>query len=288
MSTGRFQKISLALLCTANLGLSASAQNPTRTQPAVAQDVRVVQQPNTAQHADQHQTMIASCLVYENQVEVALGRMAQEKAQSGAVKKFAGMMVQEHQDYLAKLQKFAPNSGELSTNLPESQDRSSVDVRGERDLQVKQNQNNQAQNNQAQNNKNPNSQENTGNAATQQQAGKSNEMAMNVIKLQQELAQQCLSDAQSKLSKEGSEKFDKCYVGMQIAMHAGMKTKLTVFSRHSTGEFKQLIEQAIQTTDNHLAKAESLMEELDSGSASTSSGDRASKRDSTTEKTENR
>ncbi len=279
MSTGRFQKISLALLCTANLGLSASAQNPTRTQPAVAQDVRVVQQPNIAQHADQHQTMIASCLVYENQVEVALGRMAQEKAQSGAVKKFAGMMVQEHQDFLAKLQKFAPNSGELSTNLPESQDRSSVDVRGETDPQVKQNQNNQAQNN-----KNPNSQENIGNAATQQQAGKSNEMAMNVIKLQQELAQQCLSDAQSKLSKEGSEKFDKCYVGMQIAMHAGMKTKLTVFSRHSTGEFKQLIEQAIQTTDNHLAKAESLMEELDSGSASTSSADRASKRDSTTEK----
>ena len=275
MIMGRFQKISLALLCTANLGLSASAQNPANTQPAVVQDGKVAQQPGAAQNAGQHQSMMASCLVYDNQAEIALGRMAQEKSQSEAVKKFAGMMVQEHQDFLTKLQRFAPNSGELSMKPVENQDQSNTDIRAEGVSQVKPNSSNQDQGNGA-------------NAVTQQTPGQSGDVAINVVKLQRELAQQCLSDAQAKLSKEDSDDFDKCYVGMQIAMHAGMKSKLTVFSRHSSGEFKQLVDQAIQTTGKHLAKAESIMEELSEGSDSSRSDRRTSERAAAPEKSEKR
>ena len=71
-------------------------------------------------------------------------------------------------------------------------------------------------------------------------------------------------------------------------MHAGMKSKLTVFSRHSSGEFKQLVDQAIQTTGKHLVKAESIMEELSEGSDSSRSDRRTSERAAAPEKSEKR
>ncbi|MDX1927313.1 MAG: DUF4142 domain-containing protein [Pirellulaceae bacterium] len=277
MSMGKFQKISLALLCTANMGISASAQNPVNSQPATAQDGRVAQPGGAAHDAGQHQSMMASCVVYDNQAEVALGRMAQEKSQSGAVKKFAGMMVQEHQELLTKFQKFAPNTGELYTGelSNKNRDPSITKERSEAVSQTKQNPNNQDQ-------------PNVGNSEAQTNLGKPNAIAPDAVKLQKELAQQCLSDTQAKLSKEDGGDFDKCYVGMQIAKHAGMKSKLTVFSRHASGEFKQLVDQAIQSTGEHLAKAELLMAELDEDTDAPNSSNGRTKRAAAVEKTEKR
>ena len=34
------------------------------------------------------------------------------------------------------------------------------------------------------------------------------------------------------MSKKDGAEFDECFIGYQIAMHAGMKNKLVVFERH--------------------------------------------------------
>ena len=210
---------------------------------------------------------MANCLVHDNQAEIELGRMAQEKSQSGGVKKFAGMMVQDHQAFLKKLQKFAPNAGELSLNQNShtSGDPSNDGTRS----------------------KEPNSKVRS-DTAQQPAAGQVHDQTNDFVQLQRELAQQCLSDTQAKLSQAEGNEFDKCYVGMQIAMHAGMKSKLTVFTRHSSGEFKQLLDQALQTTSKHLEHAETLMTELDDNADSPRAERRTTERPKTTEKPEKR
>lgn len=270
MSKFIFRSLGCAVISTACIGLNSTAQQPANPQPANPQTLPgqagVPQQPGGAPHAGQHmalhQNLMASCLVHDNQAEVALGRMAQDKAEHGAVKKFASMMVDDHQQFLSKLQKYAPNTGELSHSQADGASRNGGEVRN-----------------------NPN-QANNPNA--QPIAGQPNDLASDVARMQQELAQQCLSDAQAKLSKEDGDEFDKCYMGMQIAMHSGMKSKLAVFSRHASGEFKQLIDQGMQTTSAHLEKAESIMKDIAEKSDSSKSESRTSGRKSNSEKSENR
>jgi predicted outer membrane protein len=97
-----------------------------------------------------------------------------------------------------------------------------------------------------------------------------------VVALQQELAQQCLNDSKETLSEKEGGKFDQCFVGMQLAKHAAMKTQLTVFQRHATGELKDIIAQGLETTKKHMKTAENLMEQLAESDAGDSSRSRKS------------
>lgn len=308
MSRSSFGKIGCALLCSACLGVNAPAQDSAGAQQVPRQDGKAGQPPVAVQSAAQNQNpghqhhaghqdnFIASCLVHGNQAEVVLGRLAQEKSQSDAVKKFAGMMVQEHQALLEKLTRFAPNAGELSQNPSESSGRSEAAGGAQRD----QDRDNQkpSQQNQGQQNQGTAAGQSSAGQGTQNQdrnnlnaaqhAGQAGDMSMNIAMIEREVAQQCLSDAQAKLSKEEGQKFDKCYMGMQVVAHAQMKSKLTVFSRHASGELKQLIDQGLQTTTKHLEQAESIFKDLDEGADSSRTERRSNDRTSSTEKSEDR
>jgi predicted outer membrane protein len=89
-----------------------------------------------------------------------------------------------------------------------------------------------------------------------------NPQIFDAIALHQEIAQQCLKDTKEMLSEKEDSKFDQCFVGMQLARHAAMKTQLTVFQRHATGELKDIITQGLETTKKHFKTAENLMEQL--------------------------
>ena len=65
-------------------------------------------------------------------------------------------------------------------------------------------------------------------------------------------------------------------MGMPVVAHAKMKSKLTVFARHASGELKQLIDQGLQTTTQHIEQAESIMKDLDEGSGSSCKANRSS------------
>ena len=70
----------------------------------------------TGEHAkwESPEQMMAACVAIDNQEEVALVSAVQDKLQHEEVKKFATMLLQEHQDYLAKLEKFAPGVSQHS------------------------------------------------------------------------------------------------------------------------------------------------------------------------------
>jgi predicted outer membrane protein len=82
------------------------------------------------------------------------------------------------------------------------------------------------------------------------------------VQLHQEIATQCLKDSKEMLSSKDGAEFDKCFVGMQVAKHAGAISKLTVLQRHATGKTQELISSELKSNTKHMEAAVSLMKKL--------------------------
>ena len=257
----RFKKLVNSSICTALLCTVVSAQE---TKP---NSVASPQQANANQAAAKTMSQgvvtpqqIATCLALDNQEEVILAKFAQEKSKNKEVADFAKMIAEEHQSCLKKLSKFAPDAsreGYLTDHQSEhsnSKNDSGLAAIG---------------------GSNPSStttpnRQNTQNAPTNGTAT----TGIDMMQLQREIAQQCIADSKKYLSAKDGGEFDKCFVGMQIAKHAAMHTKLVVLQRHTTDEMKQMVTEGIQATAKHLKAAEALMAKLDDedAPASTKSG----------------
>lgn len=262
-------------------GQNQSEQSGQRqSQSGASQSQSGGQQNQSGQRAGWQSTeqKIATSVIIDNQEEVALGKFAQSKAQNEEVKKFAEMLVTDHQEFIEKLQRFAPDAARqsLEGNQQRTGDRNSQQNTQNSSQQnsSQQNAQNQASGvqqaggaNQAQSGRNIQQ-----TAGTPQAGGQSGEQ-LDIIQLHREIAAQCLADTKEMLN-EKEDKFDECFVGLQIAKHASMKSKLTVLQRHASGELAQLLKQGTQTTEEHLEHAEKLIKQLADSSSSESGGRR--------------
>jgi putative membrane protein len=229
-------------------------EQPKAARPAVQPGVQVIQpgiqQQTTnfrgSNQAQSNEQALASCVAIENQTEVAIAQFAENKAKDKDVKEFAKMLVEEHQAFLKKLQRFAPEAaadGYLDqTASNDSQVQPAGGANQQRPAAT-------AQQRQGQ--------------VIQQTAAETG-AGLDITQLHREIAQQCLTDAKKGLSEKEGRKFDTCFIGHQIACHEMMKTKLTVFQRHASGEFAELLNEGLQATEKHLKKAEKIMSQLDS------------------------
>jgi predicted outer membrane protein len=195
---------------------------------------------------------LASCVAISNQEEIAIAKFAEEKSRNNEVKDFAKMLQKDHQAFLQKLQRFAPEAsreGYLNDQRTSS------------------------------------TQPNAGNQGTVQPAGAQAPVKVGEVKqtgltpagqqldfmaLHRELAENCLQMSKEMLNKKDAAKFDECFIGMQIGKHAEMKNKLTVFERHASGELKQIFAEGLQATENHLKKAEDIIKRLSDAHSSSS------------------
>lgn len=270
----RFGKFAGAILFGSCFGLNVSAQQT--LPPAATGQSRTANQAqadNQQKDTKGNDDMLAHCLIVDNQAVVALARMAEGKTQNEEVKKFASMMQKDHQAFAKKLQNYSPNTrGDIfESNESATGQNTGRDVAGnptERSSLKPAAPINPLLQNAAQKNQQPgNAQVNT--SRTQQSnSAKSpqGDEGLNLNQIHEELAQQCLSDAKAKLTKEDGSDFDKCFVGMQIVAHAGMISKLTVFERHATDELKQVISEGKESAQKHMDQAEELMEKLSNDS----------------------
>lgn len=94
---------------------------------------------------------------------------------------------------------------------------------------------------------------------------------LNIVRLKQRLGQQCVASAEEELNQKDGDEFDKCFVGLQIAKHMEMLDTLKVFSRYASPELDELIEDAEQTTEEHLKHAKKLIKQLEADQQSSSS-----------------
>ena len=252
----RIRSLMVVSICGALVGSLSSAMGqpsvvPRAGQPAVQVQVgpgQRAQQP----HGDQ---TLASCVAIDNQEEVAIGKFAKDKAHDQQVKDFAAMIVKDHQAFLQKLQKFAPEAASdgYLTEAPATAKRPGKPT-----------------------DENPK----TSATGIQQVGGTVATHAtgsLDFVQLHREMAQECLKESKQQLSKKSGHEFDECFIGFQIAKHAAMKNKLTVFQRHTSGELSQLLADGAEATQKHMDKAEEIMKNLAHSSSSDSKQSREKK-----------
>jgi len=205
---------------------------------------------------------IAEWLSVDNQGEVALAEIAEQQASDKDVKKFAQQMLDEHTEFLQKLQRLTgvgrgeprqgqPGQGQQGLARPEGQVRQG---------QVPQRQPQQGQFQPGQ---------------IQPQQGRP-QQGLDLVMLKHQLGEQCRQSASRELQRKDGSEFDKCYMGMQIGMHMQMLDTLKVMSRYASQELDQLIEEGEKTTESHLDHAKKIMASLEGRSDSSA---RSARRD---------
>ena len=229
-----FKKLVASSVCTAVLCTTVSAQETKPSQGSKLQPTSVVQGANkTASPGRVSQEQLAACFALDNQEQIILAKFAQEKTKNKDVTQFVKMIAEEHQACLKKLSKFAPEASKegylVATQVEQSLPREGSPLAA---------------------------------ASPSVKTGDVTAPGVDMVQLQRELAQQCIIDSQKYLSTKDGEEFDKCFVGMQIAKHASMRTKLTVSHRHTSDQLQQIVLDGIQVTEKHMKAAEDLMAKL--------------------------
>jgi len=208
-------------------------------------------------HATGADHKLASCIAIANQEEIAIARFAEEKARNSDVKEFAKMLVSDHRDFLKKLSQYAPEAAQenyLAT------DRASSDGTRQSSEQGGAPANNSTQTN-------PSASKSTSDTNIRQTAAtdeRSGDHHLDMVQLHRELASECIQAAKKELGEKDGDEFDHCFITAQVIKHGAMKTKLTVFERHASGDLKRVIAEGISTTERHKSKAEKLAKQLDS------------------------
>jgi predicted outer membrane protein len=200
---------------------------------------------------------IVEWLEVDNQNEIALAEIAEEKASDNDVKKFARQMVDEHTEFLQKLNRTIGNS-----RIGQPQQQTGQQQFGQQQLGQQRRQT--AQQSQQ---------------AGQFTQGRSQQQGLDLVALKHQLGEQCRQSASRELQQKSGAEFDKCYIGMQIGMHMQMLDTLKVFSRYASPELDQLIEKGEETTQSHLEHAKKIIASLEGRSDASSRSARRQTRD---------
>ncbi len=241
-----------AALVSAALVVAQERQaQPTKQPSQTQQSGRPAEVGQRAQWHNADQTL-ATCVAIDNQEEVALAKFVQDKVQHADVKKFANMMVEDHQAFLQKLQQFSP---EATRDGFLNEQRASI--RNESARATSKSGVEQAKATSADQ---PVVQQTN---ATQPTTTAKSDQPVDFIQLHREIAQECLASSKAALGKKKDGEIDQCFIGFQIVKHAAMKTKLTVLQRHASPELAQVFADGAQTAEKHMQEAEAIMKKLD-------------------------
>jgi len=281
--------VSTAFVLTGSLALFAqqtqqSRQNQNNNQTTNQNTTTTTGQAGRGQEgqsrgADQ---LLATCIALGNQEEIALAELGKQKAQSEEVKKFADMMIKDHQQYLTKLQRHAPSAsqpGSLKSGTGTRGSRAGAQSGTENSTTTAANAtstNNDSNQTTTSTNRDQNQRGNQGDTATSRRSttatgadvGSTGFMAQQE-QIEREVAQQCLTSAEQKLSQKTGAEFDKCFMNLQVSKHMSMKDKLQVYQRHASSDLAQVFAAGLKTTEEHLAHAEQLAESLEHGGSTT-------------------
>jgi predicted outer membrane protein len=209
---------------------------------------------------------IADCLQLANQEEIALTRWSLERTQNPQVREFAEKLIEEHTAFGQKLAKFSPRpAAEFSTaattgtNQPPQRREAANAGSPQRPAPA-----------------------NAGERRPEESAAPyhgaaEDDLAGQMHALARRMAAECLQITQSDLSQKEGDEFDKCFLGVQIAMHNGMLAKLKASEGYVSAEFQSVLQEATMATQQHKDHAVQLMEQI--AAASGSAG--ADRRDTT-------
>jgi predicted outer membrane protein len=211
---------------------------------------------STADDAQPENSILATWLLMENETEIALAQLAQERAQDPEVKQFAQKMIDDHRQMMQKLQPFAPPSYTSVVN-PGSDPFSTTTRPGEtapvrKPTDIAERPATPGTETPGQDKGHPES----------ASAGRTPTQQLGYVALLQDLGKQCYSTARQELEKKQGAEFDRCFMGMAIGGHMKVNDEMTVFQRYSEGELKNVIAEGQRTVSMHLQHAKDLAKRL--------------------------
>jgi len=262
------------------LGVPAMAQG-------LAAPARPTTTPATIAPAQLNMSMdrnVAQCLIIDNENEIAIARLAEKNSENKEVKAFAQMMIKDHNEFLAQLQKFAQAAAATATTTTTTDatrtDPARIDPRtgnkvdpttGRTDTTgsvVPGDKTPGPPDNSGRGTNEPASDASRGNAArtdtsTRVTVVTGDAMGDKFLQIRKEIGQRCLASATKELDSKRGAELDKCYVGMQIAAHQKMVDELGVLKSHVSANLAQVLGQGESTATMHLDHAKKLMKQLD-------------------------
>ena len=236
MSAGKATTYVLALGSALALAATIVAQEqriPTQPsqplQPGQRRELNkpVITEPGI-QMAGNADSQLATCLIGDNQGEIALGKLAQERAQDKDVKQFAEMMVRDHQQFVQQLERFARgndepgNVGRENRTLPGAQ--GAITSAGREPMEGR---------------------------------------GVNFVAIHEQIGKKCLELFEADLKQKDGAQFDKCYIGQQIGAHMHVLAELEVIRSHVSPELASVLDKGIETTKSHLEHAQKIAKALE-------------------------
>lgn len=210
---------------------------------------------------------LAAILLIGNQKEVAVSRLAAARAQNPEVKQFAQEMAQAHGQFISRLAQVA-GAQERATDgagNPFSPQRDPAGRAADANAAAGgANQTNDANRVQARDAERENAQPGQvgQNGARRGDWQRYDLGASPIVSFDRELAEQCLQSTEKFLGQQQGTDFDRWFMALQLVEHMGMRDKLLVAQRHATGELKGVVDQGLQTTEQHIRQAEQVMRQL--------------------------
>lgn len=222
-----------------------------------------------------------------NESEIRISEVAQQKAQNEQVKQFAQMMVDEHTKLGQQLQQAANEGGQgqqRGTNNSGIQERnpnrrnarenesgtdgtgrnpssrSNDDASDDNNVAFQQEEQNNPELQGRLRNADQNADLHSGAAAGGHMRGGSNAG----VALHEQITEACTQSLIQALQSKNGAEFDKAYMGQQVLAHMETLDTLKVISQQaSSPQLKQTLQQAQQSTQQHLQKAKDVMKQIE-------------------------
>jgi predicted outer membrane protein len=289
----RFRSVAALGACAWFVSAAVVAQEAKTQRPPDRPDPRTGPVPTERapiQTASSSDAILASCLIIDNQGEIALAQLAQQRAENPAVKAFAQQLVQDHTEAIKKLQQFA------GTHLGASQPGQAGRTPGERGDAAPPRDAPEARRDPTVNPvpptpTTPRSTTSEPPATTRQPqpttqpplgapgrdtprdpsiAGvRPSGTGLDLVALKRELGEKCLQTARRELEGKSGAEFDKCYIHMAVWGHLHAIDTMEVFQSRVSPQFRQVIAEGIQMSQKHLKTAQELAKKLEGNGGAT-------------------
>jgi predicted outer membrane protein len=202
---------------------------------------------------------IATCLALGNEAEIVMANFAMQHTKNKDVQDLAQTMVQDHTKLLNELRQFEVGGADAGAG-PANVGQPGAAQPGA--AQPGAAQPGAAQPGAAQPGAGQPGAAQAAAGAGQQGGG------LNWLEVKKQITQQCIASGQKELDKKQGAHFDKAFVGMQIGQHMEMLDAIKVLTQYASPELQKTLEQAADTTQQHLDHAKHVMEKLEQGGQS--------------------
>jgi predicted outer membrane protein len=234
----------MTILTLIPAGLLRAQNDPPRAPVAAPPDSR---NQGSAQQGD---AILATWLLVANNNEIALARLALQKAQSDEVKQFAQTMIDEHGQFALKLQPFADSGTTVDRDAPAG-DKDKKDKKGERGT---------SDHGDAGRDQGGHEPKDASGARPASMPG-----AFDHVGLIRDLGRKCLETETKMLGEKAGADFDRCYIQMQVGAHVKMADMVEVFRTRASDRLRPTLDAGQKTIQAHVARAKALCEKCDKG-----------------------